>query len=168
MGVRVSVVVGNPSPRGRTTRAGEAVAEAVVGVAGGGTIDVHELADHIEGIFEWQNDRLDELTASVATSDVIVAATPNYKQSYTGLLKAFFDRYGDDGLAGTISVPVMVGAAPTQALAVEMHLRPLLVALGSTVPTAGLYLLADRIDDVEAVVAEWSRRHAEVLRRSLG
>jgi FMN reductase len=166
--MRISVVIGNPSPGGRTTRAAQEVADSVANLLGGADVDLIELAEHTVGIFEWENEPLAELNASVAASDLIVAASPNYKHSYTGLLKAFFDRYGDNGLAGTVTVPVMVGAAPTQALAVEMHMRPLFVALGSSLPTRGLYILQHEIDTVDLTVASWLDEHSDILRRALG
>ena len=52
---------------------------------------------------------LSRLTAEVAAADIAVFASPTYKAAYTGLLKAFLDRYGSNGLAGTIAVPVMTG-----------------------------------------------------------
>jgi len=70
-------------------------------------------------------------------SDLVVVASPTYKATYTGILKSFFDRYNSDALVGTVSIPVMTGAAPIHALAPEVHLRPLLVELGSSTPTRG-------------------------------
>ena len=56
------------------------------------------------------------------------------------MLKAFLDRYGSNGLAGVVAVPVMTGGWPGHLLAVEVHLRPVLVELGATVPARGLYV----------------------------
>jgi FMN reductase len=81
-------------------------------------------------------------------------ATPTYKASYTGLLKAFLDRYGVGGLAGTLSVGVMVGASQAHALAVEAHLRPLLTELGSTC-IGGLYALERKLETLEETLDEW-------------
>ena len=69
-----------------------------------------------------------------------MVASPTYKATYTGLLKLFLDQIGADELAGVVTVPVMVGAGAAHALAVETHLRPVLVELGATMPTRGLYL----------------------------
>jgi FMN reductase len=49
----------------------------------------------------------------------------------------------------------MVGAAPQHALAVEVHLRPVLVELGATLPTRGLYVTEAQFEGVEDVVASW-------------
>jgi FMN reductase len=93
---------------------------------------------------------------AVAGSDIVVVASPTYKATYTGLLKAFLDRYGNNGLAGTVCVPVMTGAAPIHALAPEVHLRPLLVELGASIPSRGLYVTEQEFDDLDRVVATWA------------
>ena len=80
---------------------------------------------------------------------------PTYKATYTGLLKAFLDWFSQTGLSGVIAVPVMVGAGAQHALAVEVHLRPLLVEIGASVPTRGLYVTEDRLEDLPAVTGEW-------------
>ena len=103
------------------------------------------------------------LCARVAEADVIVAACPTYKATYTGLLKAFLDNYGNDGLAGCLAVPVMVGAAPQHALAPEVHLRPLLVELGASVPSRGLYVLESQMDELDGVVAAWAEAAVPLL-----
>ncbi len=115
-----------------------------------------ELADVAPRLFDWGDPEVIDLNASVAGADVVVTASPTYKATYTGLLKAFLDRYGNDGLAGVTAVPVMVGAAPIHALAPEVHLRPLLVELGASVPSRALYVLESQLDDLDAVVGAWA------------
>ena len=44
-------------------------------------------------------------------------------------------------LAGITAVPLMLGAGPGHALAPEHSLRPVLVELGATTPTRGLFLI---------------------------
>ena len=77
----------------------------------------------------------------MAASDVVIVASPTYKATYTGLLKVFLDRFPHQGLGGVTAIPLMLGAADTHALAVEHGLRPLLVELGASVPTRGLFVL---------------------------
>ncbi|GAA3141620.1 hypothetical protein GCM10020001_075520 [Nonomuraea salmonea] len=74
----------------------------------------------------------------VAEASVLVVASPTYKGTYTGLLKAFLDRLPPQALAGKAALPLLVMGDARHALAVEVHLRPLLVELGATVPTPGL------------------------------
>ncbi len=153
-----AIVVGNPKAQSRTLVAAKAVAGAL---SDGGAPDatpamVVDLADHASRMFDWHDDELGSLTKEVAARDLLIAASPTYKATYTGLLKAFFDRYGPDGLAGTVAVPVMVGAAPVHALAPEVYLRPLLVELGATVPCRALYVLESEMDRLDDLVATWA------------
>ncbi len=159
----IVAVIGNPNPGGRTTRAGEAVAGALAARATDASVETIELAEIAPHLFEWGNDAVAALTAKVAAADIVITACPTYKATYTGLLKAFLDNYGNDGLAGCRAVPVMVGAAPHHALAPEVHLRPLLVELGASVPSRGLYVLESQIDELDAVVGAWADQAGPLL-----
>lgn len=169
--MQVSVVIGNPNPGGRTTRVAETLAQravAALGASAQATIDTIELAHVASRLFAWEDAELAALNQQVATSDLVITACPTYKASYTGLLKAFLDRYGNNGMAGTVAIPLMLGAAPQHALAVETHLRPLLIELGASVPTRGLYILESQMDDLEAVLGTFMDTAAPLLRRALG
>jgi FMN reductase len=61
----------------------------------------------------------------------------------------------------------MVGAGEAHALAVEVHLRPLLVEIGATVPTRGLYVTEDRLGEVSAVIDAWLQEAGPRLRTAL-
>ena len=50
----------------------------------------------------------------------------------------------------------MTGAAPIHALAPEVHLRPLLVELGSSAPTRGLYITEQQFEDLDHVIGSWA------------
>ena len=167
--MRIAVVVGNPKPASRTLGVATSVADALA--AGLGANQSHlivELAEHAGDLFDWGAPRLTQLTAEVAASAVIIAASPTYKATYTGMLKAFFDRYGSNGLAGSVAVPLMTGGAPIHALAVEVHLRPLLVELGATVPARGLYVTEPEFADAGAAIGRWAEGSVPLLRRALG
>src|SRR5262249_15931893 len=84
-----------------------------------------------------------------------VVASPTYKATYTGLLKVFLDRIAGGALLGQLAVPLMVAGAPQHALAVETHLRPLLIELGATCLTPGLCVLESHLDHVDGVIDAW-------------
>lgn len=88
----------------------------------------------------------------MAGSQLVIIASPTYKATYTRLLKVFLDRCGNNGLAGTVAVPLMTGAAPIHALAPEVHLRPSLSEPGASVPTRSIYLLESAFDDFPTVM----------------
>ncbi|GAA2601039.1 FMN reductase [Streptomyces axinellae] len=85
-------------------------------------------------------DELREGVERVTDADALIAVTPVFSASYSGLFKSFFDVVGmtdKDALAGT---PVLLGAtggSPRHSLVLEHALRPLFTYLRAvTVPTA--------------------------------
>ena len=166
--MRIAVVVGNPKPASRTLNVATAVAGGLSAELSPDAEQlVVDLAEHAGDLFDWGAPRLSELTAEVAAADLIIAASPTYKATYTGMLKAFFDRYGSNGLAGAVAVPLMTGGAPIHALAVEVHLRPLLVELGAAVPTRGLYVTEPEFGELAGPVGRWSGAAVPLLRQAL-
>ena len=168
--MHISVVIGNPNPGGRTTRVAETLAQhlaTVLNVREKAVITTVELAHVAARLFVWEDAELARLNQNVAASDVVITACPTYKASYTGLLKAFLDRYQNNGLAGTVAIPVMVGAAPQHALAVETHMRPLLVELGASVPTRGLYVLESQMDQMDTMITTFLDTAGPLLARAL-
>jgi FMN reductase len=85
---------------------------------------------------------------------VSTVAGPTYKGTYTGLLKLFLDQVGTGDLAGVVAVPLMLGAGPGHALAPDLLLKPVLVELGATTPTRGLYLI-DRAWEEPGPLETW-------------
>jgi FMN reductase len=134
----VAVIVGNPKPRSRTYQAAHLVAELLSGQPAGLTIDLTELG---AALLDWSDPGVSDLVTAVQAQDLVVVASPTYKSSYTGLLKLFLDRFGAGSLAGVTAVPLMLGGHWKHALAPELLLKPILVEIGATCPTAGLFLL---------------------------
>jgi FMN reductase len=150
---RTTVIVGNPKLGSRTAAAGLAVAEAVMG--SDGEITLIELAELAPGLLGWGDQRVAAAKELVLGSSLIVVASPVYKASITGLTKAFLDHFGRDELAARAAVPLMVGAAPMHALAVEHQLRPVLIEIGASCPTRGLYVLESQLETIGDVIEEW-------------
>jgi FMN reductase len=154
--MRTTVVVGNPKADSRTLHVAVALADALADRLPGDTDRlVVDLADVVNELFDPTSETVNRLLNDVAHSELIIVASPTYKATYTGLLKSFFDRYGNDGLRGAIAVPVMTGAAPIHALAPEVHLRALLVELGACVPTRSLYVTEHQFDTLDLVIDSW-------------
>ena len=94
------------------------------------TVEVVELREHAR-------DLADNAVDTVVGADGLIAVTPIFSASYSGLFKTFFDVLEKDALSGK---PVLLGATAGTArhsLALEHALRPLFAYLRSVVlPTA--------------------------------
>jgi FMN reductase len=160
--VITTVVAGNPKPLSRTLAAGVKLAELTTGSEPTNVIDVIALGP---GLLGWGDSTVAEAVATVKGSDLVIFASPTYKGSYTGVLKLFLDQFETaTGLAGTVAVPLMLGAGPGHALAPELLLKPVLVEIGATVPCQGIYLLDGAADEPASSVKWRDQWGAQVLR----
>lgn len=160
----IGVVVGNPHEASRTLRLAERVAEAVVEITGlrrGVTVDLAAVAPLL---FVFPSEEMATLTGQVAQSAIVIFASPTYKAAYTGMLKAFLDRYPSDGLNSIVAIPVMTGASDRHAMAPDTTLRPLLVELGASMPTSSLYFVTSDMETLDAAVAAWRDKNKAILR----
>jgi|SRR5690606_17257486 len=76
---------------------------------------------------------------AVTGADGVIAVTPIYSASYSGLFKSFFDVIDNGALSG---VPVLMGATggtPRHSLALEHALRPLMSYLRAAVTPTAVY-----------------------------
>ncbi|HTC86182.1 MAG TPA: FMN reductase [Candidatus Acidoferrum sp.] len=105
-------------------------------------IDVIELRDHAQDLTNhlltgFPSPTLQAAIDAVLASDGLIAVTPIFSASYSGLFKMFFDVIERDGLAG---MPVLIGATGGTArhsLALEHAIRPLFAYMdAATVATA--------------------------------
>ena len=161
----VAVVVGNPRPASRTQAAAVALAEAIIRHAGQPEAEVYpiELGEMAAGLFASADERVAAAKQTVLASRLLIVASPVYKASFTGLLKAFLDHFGHDELGAVATVPLMIGGSPTHNLAVEQHLRPVLIEIGASCPTRGLYILDDQLDTLDGQLASWLSMWGDVL-----
>ncbi|NMH97338.1 NADPH-dependent FMN reductase [Pseudonocardia acidicola] len=168
--LRIVTVVGNPKANSRTRTVGEEVARQIAvrfDEPDRTEHDTIELADLAAELFDRSSPRVAKRVRQVSNSSVAVFVSPIYKAAYTGLLKAFLDWFDRTSLQDAVVVPVMVGAAPHHALAVEVHLRPLLVEIGGIAPTRGLYVIESQIDDLDSTVARWMTEAGPVIGRTV-
>lgn len=162
----VVIVSGNPRTGSRTLTAATDVARSVADHLGGAAIETIDLAEIAPEILTPDHPRADAALATLASATVAIVATPVYKASYTGLLKSFLDLYGPNGLAGVVAVPLVVSGNPGHAFAGEVHLRPLLVELGASVPTRALSLLESQLAEPGAAIDAWLGHGGDALRRA--
>ena len=154
--LKITVIAGNPKAGSRTLDAATLLAERITGQLPDNTIDVITLGPSLLG---WGDETVKAAVATAAASDLLIVASPTYKATYTGVLKLFLDQFaGQTGLAGVVTVPLMLGAGPSHFMAPEVHLKPVLVELGAIVPVQGLYLNEKTYTDetsTDAWLAVW-------------
>lgn len=166
----VGLVVGNPKAQSRTLALAESVATAAADAAGldGADRMTIDLAEVGPQLFDWSSTTVKAAVQGVRSCALVVVASPTYKASYTGLLKSFLDWFGTADLLGVTVVPVMTGAGAHHALAVEVHLRPVLVELGATLPTRGLYVTEGELSETDDVLKAWLVAARPQLRAATG
>lgn len=93
-----------------------------------------------------------EALAQVAAADAIVIATPVYKASYTGILKAFLDLLPQDGLAGKVVLPLATGGSQSHMLMLDYALRPVLSALSARFILPSIYATSDQLQWIDGAL----------------
>ena len=83
--------------------------------------------------------------AKVEQASGVIIATPVYKASYTGVLKAFLDLLSPGALSGKVVLPIATGGTLAHLLAIDYALKPLIATLGGRFVLGGVYLLDTQI-----------------------
>jgi FMN reductase len=154
----VVAVTGNPRADSRTAALTRHVAMEIAG-----RVDGLERARLLEIDLAAPLHDDEDRVAALRGATIAVIASPTYKATYTGLLKSLLDGVPHDGLAGVIAIPLMVAGDRVHALAVEVHLRPVLVELGAITPTRGLFFEESSLEAPGSVLDPWLERARPVL-----
>ena len=83
--------------------------------------------------------RLQAALDAVLGSDGLIAVTPIFSASYSGLFKLFFDLVERDGLAGKPVLIAATGGTARHSLALEHAIRPLFAYLNAAVVATAVY-----------------------------
>jgi FMN reductase len=97
----------------------------------------HDITDHL--LTGFPAPALKDVLDAVAAADGLVAVSPIFNASYSGLFKSFFDVLGDDVLTDK---PVLLGATGGTArhsLALEHALRPMFTYLHAVVAPTSVF-----------------------------
>lgn len=80
-----------------------------------------------------------QLRADVQQAGAVIVATPVYKASFSGGLKAVLDLLDTHSLTDKVVLPLATGGSPAHLLALEYSLKPVLSALGARHILSGIY-----------------------------
>jgi FMN reductase len=163
MSRRIVSVIGNPRQESRTHGLARTMARELGRALDSAPAPEVDLARLGARVLVPDDEQAKSATHQVVTADVLVLASPTYKATYSGLIKAFLDRLGTGSLEGTAAVPILLGGAPDHRLAVDVHFTPLLLELGASVPARGLFVLESELESFGDFARDWADRHAPEL-----
>jgi FMN reductase len=126
------------------------------------TVDLREIAVDIARsmIAGFPVGAADPAVKAVVEADAVIAATPVFNASYSGLFKSFFDIIDKDSFAGKPVLIAATGGSPRHSMVLDHAVRPMFSYLRAVVVPTGVYAasedwagtsgdtatLADRVD----------------------
>jgi len=141
------------------------------------TVDVFELRDHAHDITNnlltgFAPPALETMINTVVSADAIIAVTPIFSTSYSGLFKSFIDVLDPYSLTGK---PVLIGAnagTARHSLAIDYAIRPLFTYLHAEPVSTGVFAAssdwggsADSVAPLGARIDRGARELAEAIAR---
>lgn len=126
------------------------------------TVDLREIAVDIARsiIAGFPVGAADPAVKAVVEADAVIAATPVFNASYSGLFKSFFDIIDKNSFAGKPVLIAATGGSPRHSMVLDHAVRPMFSYLRAVVVPTGVYAasedwagtsgdtatLADRVD----------------------
>ena len=168
----VSAGLSNPSPtRPLADRLAAATVAALRARGDDTTVEVVELREHARDLADnltggFTNSELQAAIDTVVGADAVIAVTPVFSASYSGLFKTFFDVLDKDALIGKPMVLAATAGTARHSLALEFAMRPLFAYLRALPVPTGVFAasedwagggdgaLAGRIDRAAGELAE--------------
>ncbi|WP_207840287.1 FMN reductase [Williamsia soli] len=80
---------------------------------------------------------------AVEAADAVIAATPVFNASYSGLFKSFFDIVDKDTFVGKPVLIAATGGSPRHSMVLDHALRPLFAYLRAVVVPTGVYAASE-------------------------
>ncbi len=148
--LRVIVVNGSPNEKSKTA----GLADLIVATASGmlpvetHRIDVYRLGPSFTGARGRADVSLEVEDALMQAehADLLIAATPVFRGSYTGLFKHFFDLVDQYALANTLVMLAATGGGEHHALVLDHALRPLFAFFQAHTLPVGVFASAGDFD----------------------
>ena len=111
-------------------------------------VQVVELREHAQDLVNhlltgFPSPALQAVIDAVVAADGLIAVTPIFNASYSGLFKLFFDVVEKDGLAEKPTLLAATGGTARHSLAIDHAMRPLFAYLNAGVVATGVYAAAE-------------------------
>ncbi|MFE3164223.1 FMN reductase [Streptomyces sp. NPDC059224] len=146
--MKLVVVSAGLSVPSSTRLLADRLAAAVGRQAAGAEVEVVELRDlAVEIAHNFTNGfpgrRLAAALEAVAEADGVIAVTPVFTASYSGLFKSFFDVLDKEALVGKPVLIAATGGTARHSLVLEHALRPMFAYLRAVVVPTGVYAASE-------------------------
>lgn len=178
---RIAVVSAGLSTPSSTRMLADRLGSAVVAALGErgieASVDTFELRDFAHDITNamltgFAPPALESMINTVVSADAVIAVTPIFSTSYSGLFKSFVDVLDKESLIGT---PVLIGATagtPRHSLAIDYAIRPLFAYLHADAVSTGVFAAsadwgegADRVAALPARIEKGAAELADAVAR---
>ncbi|NJK63757.1 MAG: NADPH-dependent FMN reductase [Synechococcaceae cyanobacterium SM2_3_1] len=154
----VLAIAGSPSQSSRST----AVLEHSISYLRAHDVEtamftVHDMKPEDLVFANFESLELQQFIRLVAEAKGILIATPVYKATYTGILKALLDLLPQYAFSGKTVLPIATGGTITHLLSIEYSMKPLFAVLGSTQIQQGVFIVDSqmkRLENGEIVLEE--------------
>lgn len=110
------------------------------------TIAVRDFSAEALVYGQYNSPALEPVKAKLEQADGVIVATPIYKASYTGLLKAFLDLLPQRAFEGKVVLPIATGGTIAHLLAVDYALKPVLSELKARHVLGGVYAVDKQLE----------------------
>lgn len=95
---------------------------------------------------QYNSPALEPIKAKLEQAEGVIVATPIYKASYTGLLKAFLDLLPQRAFEGKVVLPIATGGTIAHLLAVDYALKPVLSELKARHVLGGVFAVDKQLE----------------------
>lgn len=179
--IRIAVVSAGLSDPSSTQLLGDRIAQAVTRELSDRGCDAeahtialrglaHEITDTLLTGFAPR--ALAEANAIVAEADAVIAVTPIFSTSYSGLFKSWVDGLERDALEGTPVILAATAGTPRHSLAIDYAMRPLFTYLHAEPASTTVFAASEdwggADDEVAPLQARIDRAAAELADRLAG
>jgi len=141
---RIAVVSAGLSQPSSTRLLADRLAEAVSKTVPGLEVDVIELRDLAQDVTNnlltgYPSPKLEAAIEKVTTADGLIAVTPIFTTTFSGLFKSFIDVLDPQSLAGMPVLLAATGGTERHSLAIDYGMRPLFSYLHAVAVPTGVY-----------------------------
>lgn len=165
----IVLIGGSPSPTSRSSvvlsQVGEKIAAAGFAVE---RIEVREIDPAALLFADFGHPDVRGAAEKIERASAVVIATPVYKASYSGVLKALLDLLPRDAFRNKPILPIATGGTIAHLLSIDYALRPVLYALCADKVLAGRFVLDKDVSTIGTHIGieneeAWAALESQVL-----